>query len=158
MSELLPRDAALRSFCTFRVQQRLYGIEVAQVREVSPHLPMTPVPQVPPVVRGLFNLRSRIYLGLDVRPLLGLAPTECTADSRLLILKPEVARDVGMLVEQGGDIVHARADQIEPVGPTAEAPAGDASSLITGVCKLPTELMMVVDMAPISQIVTKLIR
>ena len=155
MPDLLPTDAAVRAFCTFRIDHRLYGIETLQVREVSPHLPMTAVPQAPPAVRGLFNLRSRIYLGLDLRPLLGLSPTVCTPESRLIVLKPEVAQDAALLVEQGGDIVHARTDLIEPAGP---AEAQDATPLITGVCKLNNELMIVVDLAHISEMMAKLIR
>ena len=50
--------AAVRSFFTFRLGKRLHGIEVLHVREISPLLPMTPVPQSPPAVRGLVNLRS----------------------------------------------------------------------------------------------------
>jgi purine-binding chemotaxis protein CheW len=158
MPELPPIDAAVRSFCTFRLDRRLYGVEVSQVREVSVDLPMTPVPQSPAAVRGLFNLRSRIYLGLDMRPLLGLAPTICGAESRLIILKAGVAEDMGVLVEQGGDIVHAPADLMEIAGVGAESPAEGGSPLIAGLCKLPNELMMLVDLSRLTEIVTNLIR
>jgi purine-binding chemotaxis protein CheW len=158
MSELLPAQAALRSFCTFRLEQRLYGIDVARVREVSPFLPITPVPQAPPAVRGLFNLRSHIYLALDLQPLLGRPPTHCTAESRFIILKPNVAPDAGVLVEQGGDIVHTSAELIEPAGHAIDPPAEGTPALIAGVCRLPAELMMVVDLSRITEIVMKLIR
>jgi purine-binding chemotaxis protein CheW len=158
MPDLLPLDAAIRSFCTFRLDRRLYGFEVAQVREISPLLPLTPVPQTPPAIRGLFNLRSRIYLGLDLRPLLGLAPTPCTPECQIIILPPGVAPDVGVLVEQGGDIVHVPANLIDSARDGAEAPRDDAASLIAGVCRLPAELMLVVDITRIIELVTRLIR
>ena len=147
-----------RSFCTFRLGPRLYGIDVAQVREVSPLLPMTPVPQAPPAVHGLFNLRSRIYLALDLRPLLTLPVVQSTPASRLLILRQEIGQDLGVLVEIGGDIVHAPADSIEASGASPDPNSQENSSLVAGACKLPGELMIVVDVAGIARIVSNLMR
>jgi len=159
MNELATTSAAIRSFYTFRLGPRLGGIELPHVREISPHLPTTPVPQVPPAVRGLTNLRSRIYLVLDLQPLLESSPTECTSDSRLIILKPDVALDVAVLVESGADIVHVRSEQIEPVSSSSDVQADSASSMmITGVCKLDRELLMVVDPKMLIDAVTKLLR
>src|SRR5512139_4030332 len=98
MSETTALQAVTRSFCTFRAEGRLYGIDVAHLREVSTHVATTPVPHAPPVIRGLTNLRSRVYLVIDLRPLLGLPPADCTVDSRLVILKAEFGEDVGVLV------------------------------------------------------------
>lgn len=157
-NELATRGAGVTAYCTFRIAQRLYGIAVAHVREVSPPLAVTVVPQAPSAICGLVNLRSRIYLILDPRPLLGLEPIAATAESRLFILKPDVAQDVGMLMERGGDIVHVRADQIEPAAGVADSPAHAASPLITGVCKLDAELMMLFDPTPLVETVSKLFR
>ena len=155
MNNLIKPGSSTRSFCTFRLTNRLYGIEVLHVREISPYLQSTAVPQAPPAVHGLVNLRSRIYLALDLRPLLGLSVVNFTDQSRLIILKPEIGQDVGILIEQGGDIVHVNADQIE-----RRSGAGDSSSegasLIAGVCKLESELMIIVEPARIAQAVTRL--
>src|SRR5580765_5094406 len=91
MHEPASANSETRAFCTFRADQRLYGIDVSSLREISTNITITPVPPAPAAVRGLANLRSRIHLILDLRPLLGLAPVECTLDSRLIILKPKVA-------------------------------------------------------------------
>ena len=144
MSNLAPAQPTVRSFCTFRTEDRLYGIDVTEVREVSTQVALTPVPQAPPIVRGLVNLRSRIYLVLDVRPALSLAPLECTNASRLIVLHPRVAESLGLFVECGGDIVRVSSDQIEQVSlPAADNPALPATPVV-GVCKLNTELMMII--------------
>ncbi len=145
----------LRGVCTFRVDGRLYGLDITQVREVSMPLAVTPVPQAPPLVRGLVNLRSRIYLALDIRPALGLPPIEATADSRLIVLHPRVAERLGVWVEQGGDIVPVAADRIEALAHPAAQPAADrpddassnAAAPVVAVCKLDGELLMVIDSA-----------
>jgi purine-binding chemotaxis protein CheW len=162
MHEPALTDSASRSFCTFRADRRLYGIDVSSLREISTNIAITPVPPAPPPVRGLANLRSRILLILDLRPLLGLAPAECTSDSRLIILKPKVAEDIGLLVDRGGDILSVRQDQIETVEsgwPSPDASSGDwALPLVVGICKLERELMMIIDASRLTAIVTTLLQ
>lgn len=149
MNEPIRAEGGVRVFCSFRTEGRLYGIDAAQVQEISTQTAITPVPQAPSAVRGLANLRSRIYLVMDVRPILGHAPLACTGDSRLIVLKPQVAERLGVLVEHGGDIVHARAGQIEEPPPPAlsgaEACVGRSPGVIAGVCKLDGELMNIID-------------
>jgi purine-binding chemotaxis protein CheW len=138
-----------RSFVTFRVQGRRYGLDVEQVREVSTHVTCTPVPQTPLMVRGLTNLRSRIYLVLDARAALHGEPTQCTADSRLVVLHERVGEQLGLLVEQGGDVVYVSADQIEAAAPEGAAEASAPAGPVVAVCKLEDELVMVIDAATV---------
>ena len=145
MNELATIASVGRSFCTFRIARRLHGIDVLYVREISLPLAMTPVPQAPAAVRGLVNLRSRIYLVLDLRPLLAMASVPCTESSRLVILKPEIGQDIGLLVEEGGDIVHLRTDLIDTSAGAGDSSRERATSLVVGVGKLESELMILVD-------------
>ncbi len=152
MTELATTSGAIeRTFYTFRADQRLFGIDVAQVREVSTHIAVTPVPQAPPIVRGLTNLRSRIYLVLDPRPALGMPIVDCTPDSRLVVLQAHVAEHLGLLADCGGEIVRVAADQIEETvraGDDAmEHATGTRHTPVVGVCKLEHELMMIIDPA-----------
>lgn len=144
MNELAPARETDRTFLTYRAQGRLFGLDVAHVREVSTHVTVTPVPQAPALVRGLLNLRSRIYLVLDFNPVLGGAPSVCTSESRLIVLQSLVAENVGLLVEQGGEIVRVPAEQIEDAR-AAESSEHRAPSAVVSLCKLDGELMMVVD-------------
>jgi purine-binding chemotaxis protein CheW len=149
MSEIAPLQPAIRNFFTFRAQGRLYGIDVEQIREVSTHVAVTPVPQAPPIVRGLANLRSRIHLVLDLAPALGLPPPQSTPASRLIVLKPGIAENLGLFADSGGDIVSVKPEAIEEASAyepeTAEPPAEQQTSPVVGVCKLDADLMMIID-------------
>jgi purine-binding chemotaxis protein CheW len=153
MNEPALRESAVRSFCTFFADRRMYGIEVKHLREISTPLAITPVPPAPAMVCGLANLRSRILLILDLRALLGLPPMDSTDDSRLIILKPAVAEDIGLLVDRGGNIITVAEDQIE-----AAEHDDESSRLVKGVCKLKNELMMIVDATRLAEIVAGQIR
>ena len=148
-------------FCTFRVQDRLFGINVAALREISTNTVTTPVPQSPPAVRGLAHLRSRVFLVIDLRPMLGLKASECTADSRLIILKPGIAEDVGVLVDGGGDIVRVSREQIEPCNPSAndrDSSTERVAPFVVAIGKLDRELLMIVDVKLLVDAVTRAIR
>ncbi len=147
MPEMVKKESLLRSILTFRVRGRQYGLDVACVREVSTHRDFTPVLQAPPLVHGLANLRSRIFLVLDSGIALGNTPVQTTAESRLIVLHDRVADCLGLLVERGGDIVQVPNDQIEDIALAdgMGAPRQADSSPVISLCKLENELMMIVD-------------
>lgn len=150
MNDLMSASASKgRSICTFRMDRRLYGMEVQFVREVSTHVAVTPVPQAPSIVRGLANLRSTIVLVLDLRPALGLPISDCTSESRLVVLQASVAPQAGLLVDCVGEIVHVAPQQIEAASRLEDEPAhppdGAGATLVVGVCKLENELLIIID-------------
>jgi purine-binding chemotaxis protein CheW len=145
MTELAVKSTP-HSFCTFRLAGQLYGIEISAVREVTTGLLIAPVPHAPAEVRGLANLRSRIYVLLDLRLILGLAPAVDTAETRVVILKDNVSENAGLVVDKGGDIVSVGEEAMEK----NDGRGGDVRTelpplMITSICKLPEELLMVVD-------------
>lgn len=149
MNELIEAEGEIRVLYTFRTEGRLYGIEATQIREVAAPAALTPVPQTPNSVRGLVNLRSRVYLVVDIRPMLGLAPVEFTSESRLIIVKPHIAENLGILVEHGGDIVRVSSRRIEdtlpPTGGTVGSEPERGPDLVVGICKLESELVNIID-------------
>jgi len=165
MNDLALRDSTHRAFCTFRAGAQLYGIDVASLREISTNTAITPVPPAPAVVRGLANLRSRILLVLDLRAMLGMPPlNETTSDSRLIVLKPIIAEDVGLLVDSGGNIVSAPIETIESVKQSLPATTAmnessdDVQPIVVGVCKLEHELLMIIDATRLSSDVAQVMQ
>lgn len=75
-----PDSAALPppgKYLTFTLGRDAYGIPVGKVREIL-RMPeeVTPVPQTPPYVRGVINLRGKIIPVVDLRVRFGLGPLE----------------------------------------------------------------------------------
>lgn len=90
-----------RQFVTFRLYDRLMGIDILEVREVNRALDITPVQHAPAYIRGLVNLRGRIITVFDLRTRLGLSPGSITGGSHNIILKKD---DIGLLVDGIGDV------------------------------------------------------
>jgi purine-binding chemotaxis protein CheW len=140
--------ATERLFCTFRVDGRLFGVDILDVKEVSAETTCTRVAHAPDEVLGLVNIRGHIYLALDLRRLLGLSATVVTADSRLVLFKPSVGSAFGVVVDEISDIRAADPDRIEPFRRADRESAGEVAAradLVDSVCQLADEVLVVLD-------------
>lgn len=133
--------AEKKQFSTFFVDGLFFGVEVEKVQEVIRYQEMTRVPLVPPVIRGLINLRGQIVMALDLRRRFGM---EERLDSELP-LNVVVRTDdgaVSFLVDEIGDVLEADEEKFEAAPETVK---GEARELVQGVYKLEDRLMLVLD-------------
>jgi len=73
-TESLP-DAG--KYLTFILDDERYSVPVLKVREIMRLSPITPVPRMPPYIKGVINLRGKIVPVIDLRERFGLqAATE----------------------------------------------------------------------------------
>jgi purine-binding chemotaxis protein CheW len=137
-----------RMFCTFRVDDRLFGVDILDVKEVTAETTFTRVAHALDEVLGLVNIRGHIYLALDLHRLLGLSATVVTGDSRLVLFKPSVGHAFGVLVDAISDIRTVDASHTESFAradrESAAVGAGRAD-LIDCVCHLDGELLVVLN-------------
>lgn len=92
-------DEALGLFLVFQLDERLYGIPVTRVREILPLMEITPVPNPPPFISGVFNLRGAIVPVIALRRQLGLP--ERPPDFRTcLVVVQGIERSYGLIVDR----------------------------------------------------------
>ncbi len=77
----------LRNLVVFELGDELYGVPATEVIEVRAPLALMPLPNVPPHVLGLINLRGVVLPVLDLRRKFGLHLKPHGPDNRLIILK-----------------------------------------------------------------------
>jgi purine-binding chemotaxis protein CheW len=126
-----------KEFCTFRLQDLLFGIEVSKVQEVLRHHAMTAVPLAPAVFSGLINLRGQIVTAVDLRRRLGLEARAADVLPMNIVVRCEDGV-VSLLVDEIGDVVEVSQEQFEPSPDTLQ---GEARQLIDGVYKLKRGLL-----------------
>jgi purine-binding chemotaxis protein CheW len=137
-----------RLFCTFRLDGRLFGVDILDVKEVTTETTSSRIAHAPHEVRGLVNIRGHIYLALDLRRLLGMAATNLTGDSRLVLFKPAIGNAFGVVVDEIGDIETAEPKRIEAFSSIKhEIVVANLRrvDLIDVVCKLDHELLVVLN-------------
>jgi len=111
----------MSQYSTFRLGDRLFGLDLMVIREINRILDITPVPHAREYIRGFINLRGQIVTILDLAVRLGLPPQDIGEESHNIILKTnaELASArlggqhatstdlVGFLVDAIGDVVEA---------------------------------------------------
>ena len=128
--------------CSFWIAERLFGVDILDVKEINREVGFTRIHHAPPDVRGYVNIRGQIYLVLDLRLMLGFGSAPTGPANRVVLFKPSAGNSFGVLVDRAGDIVHIARDRIEW---RERQPAGHGQdprkALIAGDCKLPMKLL-----------------
>jgi purine-binding chemotaxis protein CheW len=68
-----PKNLAVASqFLTFSLGQEEYGIELLKVQEIKGYSAITPIPNTPPHIKGVMNLRGAVIPIVDLRIRFGM--------------------------------------------------------------------------------------
>jgi purine-binding chemotaxis protein CheW len=125
---------------TFWLGGQLMGLRASEVREVVQDPPITPVPLLPPVIRGVFNVRGELVTVLDLRRRLGLPDEQSPSAIHLIV--PTLDGTVSLLADRQGDVLETDRASFE-APPTGIA--GVAGDCVLGAYKLPGRLLVVLD-------------
>jgi len=128
-------------FLTFTLQNEEYGIEILKVQEIKGFSKITPIPNAPPFVRGVMNLRGTVVPIIDLRARFSM--TEKDYDQFTCIIVVNVGtRVVGLVVDTVSDVLNIPNDAI--ADPPELTSSGDGSC-ITGMGKLGERIVMLLD-------------
>jgi purine-binding chemotaxis protein CheW len=104
---------------------------------------ITRVPQAPPHIRGVTNLRGRILPVVEIRTRLGLAPLVPRSTARIIVAEVR-GRVLGLLVDSVAQVQKLPADRL--VAAPDEIKSAHTTYL-TGVIHLNDRLIILLDLA-----------
>jgi purine-binding chemotaxis protein CheW len=133
--------ARTQQFCTFFLKDQFLGVPVQQVQEVIRYQEMTRVPLMPPVIRGLINLRGQIVMAVDLRRRFSMEDRPATQLPMNVVVRSDDGA-VSFLVDEIGDVIEVDEQCFEPALETMQ---GKTRELVRGVYKLQERLMLVLD-------------
>jgi len=90
-------------YLTFALEEAVYGLDVFQVREVLDRLPIERVPNLPPFVRGIIDVRGRSVPVIDLSAKFGLGRTEDKETTRIMVVEALVGQrmqTLGLLADR----------------------------------------------------------
>ena len=122
----------------FELGAERYGVDIATVYEIIRYQPITAVPRAPDFVEGIINLRGRIIPVVDLRARLGLATSDMTKATRIVVAEAAGTR-VGLIVDGVSEVLLVPGDAIEP---TNELMAGVDAASLRGIAKLDERLII----------------
>jgi purine-binding chemotaxis protein CheW len=106
-------------YLTFSLANEEYGLEILKVREIIGIMDITAMPQVPPEVKGVINLRGRVIPVIDLRLKFGMEPTDYTEQTCVVVV--DVGAMVGVIVDTVQEVLDIKSDQIDPPPPLGAA-------------------------------------
>ncbi len=109
-------SAEIRQYLSFRLRDEIFGVDVAQVREILDYIKVTKVPQTPDFMCGVINLRGNVVPVADIRLKFGLEKTEITVNSCKVVVEVELDGEItvmGVLVDSVQEVFELDQKDIE---------------------------------------------
>ncbi len=132
----------------FSIGKELYGVGIDAVHEIVKVPDITEVPDAPPFLQGVINLRGKIVPVVDLRKRMNLGGKEKTKSSRVLITEND-GRLIGLLVDAVSEVLKVPPEAVE-------APPEMISSVgveyITGVAKVEGSLIILLNLKKVFSI------
>jgi purine-binding chemotaxis protein CheW len=123
----------------FEIGGHRYALPAPEVREVVRAVTIVPLPDAPPLIEGIINVRGHVVPVLDVRARLGLAR------------RPISPADHLILATAGDGVVALRVDRVLDLARIPTADIDDAHALVpdarsmSGIAKLSDGLVLIQD-------------
>lgn len=138
-----PADAggAERLFIAMNLADEMYGLDIGVVHSVITPQAITHVPNAPPFVRGVINLRGRILPVVDLRARFGLAPRDADQNrrARIVIVETE-GLSAGLIVDAVSEVLRLPSGAIEPPSHLVTSAGTDG---VTGLGRLPDGRLLI---------------
>jgi purine-binding chemotaxis protein CheW len=116
-SEVAAHTEAAGKYLTFALGGEFYGISVLKVREIIKLVAITVVPRMPNDIKGVINLRGKIIPVVDLRTKFGLALTNDTEQTCIVVVQVGSAGpsklQLGLIVDAVEEVANFAAGDIE---------------------------------------------
>ena len=105
----------LRQLVVFQLGGEGYCVDISKVREINRVVEITHIPQSPPFVEGVINLRGQIIPIIDLRQRFDLVDesTQNSNETRIMVVDTQGTM-VGFIVDAVREVLRISTDKIEP--------------------------------------------
>lgn len=141
----MAEDLSSTQYLTFVLDDEVFAVDVARVREILEYTSLTRVPKTQRYMKGVINLRGSVVPVVDMRVLFGLPEAETTVNTCIIVLEimAEGAPFVmGALADSVREVLELEPGQIEPPPRVGSRVSTD---FINGMGKRNNEFIMILN-------------
>lgn len=131
-------------FLTFRLATEEYGIDILSVQEIKGWSGATPLPESPPYLLGVINLRGSVVPIVDLRRRFGLAQAEFGPTTVVIVARvdgPAGTRIAGFVVDAVCEVYTVGAADRRPI---PEAVTGQ-QEFVQGLATVEDKMIILID-------------
>ncbi len=144
-------DQRAGKYLVFHLGREEFGIQVLKVREIMGIQDITAVPQTPPYVKGVINLRGKVIPVVDLRLKFGLPELEYTQRTCIIVVQVQgesAQLMMGIVVDGVAEVLNLADADIEDT-PTFGKEV--STSYLLGMAKIKGKVKILLD---IDQVLT----
>jgi purine-binding chemotaxis protein CheW len=134
-------NADANQFLTFSLGDEEYGVDILKVQEIKGYVPTTRIPNAPPEITGVLNLRGTIVPILDLRRKFGLPILEYDQFTAIVVVVVQ-GKVMGMIVDSVSEVVNIPPADIQP---PPELGNSMTPSLLRGMARMGEKLTILLD-------------
>ena len=99
-------------YLTFQLGEELYGVDILRVQEIKGYTTVTKIPNTPPHIKGVLNLRGTIVPIVELRTKFGMPTIDYTMFTVIVVV---VVRDriMGLVVDSVSDVLNINKKDIQ---------------------------------------------
>ena len=127
---------------TFDLGEESFAVDIHAVREINRLIELTRVPNSPPEIVGVINLRGKIFPVVDLRNKFGFPETAHDEHTRIIVLEFG-GRETGFIVDRVHEVLRIDRSVLDP---TPEVMSSVDADFIEGIAKLEGQLLIVLDL------------
>jgi purine-binding chemotaxis protein CheW len=104
-------------YLTFSLDEEVFAIDVAKVREILDYTQAMRVPGAPEFMRGIVNVRGNVIPVVDMRLKFGMSKTERTVNTCIVVMEVDVEGEttvLGALVDSVQEVFELEHGHVEP--------------------------------------------
>ena len=105
-----------RQYLTFKLNEEVFGVDVAQVREILDFVKITKVPQTPDFMCGVINLRGSVVPVVDMNLKFGMQHIDRTVNTCIVVVEVNIDDTtivIGALVDSVQEVFEIEPENIE---------------------------------------------
>jgi purine-binding chemotaxis protein CheW len=128
-------------YLTFILGEEHYGVDILRVQEIKGYTTVTRIPNTPPYIKGVLNLRGAIVPIVDLRAKFSMDAVEPTMFTVIVVVVVR-GRIMGIIVDAVSDVLDIANKDIQPppeFGSTVDV------SFVKGIGKCGERLVTILD-------------
>ncbi len=138
-------DPRAGKYLTFQLANEEFGIRVLKVREIMGVQEITAVPQVPPHIKGVINLRGKVIPVVDLRLKFGVPAAEYTQRTCIIVTQVQGEAStvmMGIVVDGVSEVLTLSGQEIED---TPDFGDEIAAQYLLGMAKVKGKVKILLD-------------
>lgn len=131
-----------KQYVVFGLGKEEYGIDIISVQEIIVPPKITEIPNSPPYMSGVTNLRGRIIPLIDLKKRFAIEGSEDTENTRVIVIN--INNPVGLKVDYITEVIRIDNDAIEDC---QDISTGIDGQFITGIAKHGEKLIILLELS-----------